>query len=431
MKIAFIETPSPWLIRKHVQIPLGPLYLSTILKNYGYDVSVIRPNNVDDLDSAMSFDVICFSGTTLEYPMNIECAKWIKSRDPHKKLILGGVHATALPEDVVKDGFFDAVFAGEAENHIVKLIQDVENNTLKSLYQTNELIQDLDTIPFPDRGLVPNSTGGDVFAYGKNYKGTGNQNFITTRGCPFNCAFCASKYVWKGKVRFRSVENIINEMKSLIKATQIRQLRICDDNVTSNPKRCYDLCRAIIDNKLDIVWRCSVRAESLTPEIAEIMKASGCREISPGIESGDQRVLDYLNKNTSLDAMSEGCENAQSAGLTIRALLMIGTPGERRDTPEINHVYLKKLKFDMITLSTFIPLPGTAVWRNPEKYNCTILSKDFRKYNKDYWVSIHGKAQKRTYEPLIQNHFMTLEQQIDNVRRMEEIVESFAKINKG
>ena len=110
---------------------------------------------------------------------------------------------------------------------------------------------------------------------------------------------------------------------------------------------------------------------------------------------------------------------------------MIGTPGERENTPEINRDYLDKLDFDMITLSTFTPLPGSPIWDDPEKYNCEILSTDFNKYNQYYWVRRNGKGAKREYEPMIHNKFLTIEQMKDNVSRMEAYVEETGKCNKG
>jgi len=161
------------------------------------------------------------------------------------------------------------------------------------------------------------------------------------------------------------------------------------------------------------------------------MFAAGCREVWPGIESGDQRVLDYLDKRADAEKMLEGCANAKKAGLKIKALFMIGTPGEREDTPEINRAYMKALDFDMITLSTFTPLPGSPIWADPNKYNCEILSRDFRKYNQYYWVRKNGKEAKREYEPMIHNKFLTIEQMKDNVRRMEAYVEETGRCNKG
>jgi len=127
-----------------------------------------------------------------------------------------------------------------------------------------------------------------------------------------------------------------------------------------------------------------------------------------------------------------GCKNARKAGLKIKTLFMIGTPGERIDTPEINRDYMNRLDFDMITLSTFTPLPGSPIWNDPiGRYNCEILSRDFRKYNQYNWVMKNGKKVEREYEPMIHNKFLTIDQMKDNVMRMRRYVEETGKYNKG
>ena len=425
MNVLFLETPSPYLVRQHAQIPLGLLYLATIAKKARYNVELVRPLTLEEIKKYSGFDIICLSATTLEYPMTCDVASFIREYFPDTKILIGGTHATALPEEVRFSNLFDSVCVGEGERTILHMIKDVEENRLLPIYFPLGFIGDLDDIPFPDRSLIKGNHGGNIFID----KETGNENIITSRGCPFDCAFCASQSMWKRKVRYRSVNNIIAEIQDIINKYGTRVFRIADDNITSNPKRCLEFCKAI--TPLNVEWRCSIRAESVTSEVAKALVQAGCLEISPGIESGDQRVLDYLNKRTTLEKMRVGCENAKRVGIGIRALMMIGTPGESPNTPEKNRDYLKILPYDMATLSTFLPLPGTPIWDSPEIFNCEILSKDFRKYNKDYWIRVNNKAQKREYEPLIWNKFLTLDQQIDNVRRMEHYIEELGKYNRG
>jgi len=425
MKIAFMETPSPWLIRKNSQVSLGLLYLATILKNEGYDVQFLRPESFGEL---RGFDIICMGGTTLEYPMNENCARWLKKDSPETKIFIGGPHVTALYDEMYDTEFFDSICVGEGESLILKMVEDAQAGKLCKIYQ-NGFVKDLDSIPFPDRSLIKGSHGGDIFAYGKNYKGEGNENVITSRGCPYDCAFCAWKSMWNGTMRYRSIDNVIEEIEGIIELSGIRQIRFSDDLMTWNKKRCLEMCDRL--KELNIVWRASVRADSLTPEICEALASAGCKEISPGIESGDQRVLDFLNKKTTTEKMREGCKNAKQAGITVRALFMIGTPGEHPDTPEINRDYIETLDFDMITLSTYIPFPGSPIWDDPEAYYCTILSDNFRKYNKDYWVMMNNDKMKREYEPLIHNKILTLDEQRDNVTRMERYVEEMGRYNQG
>lgn len=424
MKILFIETPNPQNVRAHAQIPLGLLYLSTVVKQAGNDVTFARPSTISEIEQYKDYDIVCLSSTTLEYPMTCNVAKFIREKFKETKILIGGTHATALPLDVKNSNLFDAICVGEGEVMILNMIEDVIHNDLQPIYYSL-LMENIDDIPFPNRSLIEGQHGGRIFMDIE----TTNENIITSRGCPFNCAFCASQSMWDRKVRYRSINNIVAEIEDIIEKYNTKVFRIADDNVTSNPKRCLEFCKAIAP--LNIEWRCSIRAESITKEMAQALYNAGCREISPGIESGDQRVLDHLNKNTTLEKMRVGCENAKKAGLKVRALMMIGTPGERKDTPEINRDYLKILPYDMVTLSTFVPLPGTPIWNKPEQFNCEILTKDFMLYNKDYYVSAKYQSVKRSYTPLIHNRFLTLKQQIDNVKRMEQYIEELGKYNRG
>lgn len=427
MRIVFVETPSPWLVRRDMHIPLGPLYLATVLKQVGYDVRLARPERIKDI--FQNDDIICMSGTTLEYPMNIEYAKWIKAFYPNKLIFIGGSHATAMWEDISKNNLFDAIGVGEGEAIILDMVKDVERGKLKSLYFSNGLIKDIDTIPLPDRSLIEGVYGKNIFLNRNTYRSGGAENITTSRGCSFNCAFCASHSMWNRRIRYRSTENIVAEIEGIINSTGTRQFTICDDNFTLNRKKCIKLCNAI--KELDIVWRCLVRADSLDSEICEALVVAGCKEIWAGIESGDQRLLDFLDKRINAEKMLIGCRNAKRAGLTIKALFMIGTPGERSNTPELNRDYMRKLDFDMITLSMFTPLPGSPIWDDPDKYNCEILSTDFREYNQYYWIMKKGKKVKKEYEPVIHNKFLTIEQMKSNVARMQAYVEDTGRYNRG
>lgn len=427
MKIVFVETPSPWLVRRDMHIPLGPLYLATILKREGYNVRFARPERIEDI--FQDVDIVCMSGTTLEYPMNVEYAIWIKECRPNIKIFLGGLHATVMWRDIGTKDCFDAICVGEGESVIIDMVRDVEEDKLNKLYSPNGFIDDLDAIPFPDRTLIEGSYGKGIFLNRKTYISGGTESIMASRGCPYNCAFCASHSIWDGKIRYRSTENIVSEIRQIIESTRTRQFVFFDDNLALNRKKCLELCEAF--KEFDIAWRCLVRADNLDPEICEALATSGCKEIWPGIESGDQRVLDMLNKRINAEEMLEGCKNAKKAGLEIRALFMIGTPGERIDTPEINRDYLNKLDFDMITLSTFMPYPGSPIWNNPDKFNSEILSCEFTQYHKDFFYMENGKRMKREYEPICHNKFLTIEQMKSNVKRMEAYVEETGKCNKG
>lgn len=428
MKIIFAITPSPWLVRQSLHIALGPLYLATILKREGYDVRIARPKSKEDFVDFQDADIICMSSTTLEYPMNVECVAWVRDHFPNIKIFLGGTHVTAMYHNVFASDLFDAIGVGEGERIILDMVRDVERGEPKKIYFSSGFIKNLDTIPFPDRTLIEGTYGGNIFANRKNYLTGGSESVITSRGCPFNCAFCNSYSMWKGKIRYRSTENIVSEISQII-TTGRRQFGIWDDDLLLNRKRCLELCRML--KELDIVWRCEARADRLDSGVCEALVLAGCKEIALGIESGDQRVLDFLDKRINAERMIEGCRTAKKAGLKIKVLFMIGTPGERSDTPEINRDYIDRLDFDILSLSMFMPLPGSPIWNDPNKYQCRILNEDFREYNPHQFIMKDGKIVEKDYEPMIHNKILTIPQMKGNVERMKTYVKEMGKYNKG
>lgn len=427
MKVAFVEVPCPWLVRPYAQVPLGPLYLATILNKEGVVAHHCRPKSINEVSEMKDFDVIAFSGTTLEYPQVERFARRCREVIPDARIWYGGPHATCCGD--LSESCFDAVGVGEAESYIVEMARDTERGRLKRRYVADEPIQDLDSIPYPDRGLIAGSHGGAIFSFGESFKGTGHENVITSRGCPWDCHFCASKVIWGERVRLRSAENVVGEIRGIVNGG-CQQIRFADDNIATNPNRLFEMCESFRD--FDIAWRCSVRADTLLQkEVCVAMARAGCKEVSVGIESGDQRVLDVLNKKADIVKMKAGCEMAAKCGINVRGLFMIGTPGERENTPEKNVEFIREVPFKSVTMSIYVPLPGSAVWYNPEKFQCEITSRDFSQYNKDFWIKDGDKKKMQEARVLIRNLLLSEEQQVENVRRMQEYVLHSGKANLG
>jgi len=416
VKIALVEAPAPWLVRQHTQAPLGLLYLAAALRRRGHDVGIVRPKNVPELMGCHGCDVIGFGGTTLENPSVVAMARWVRKHLPKVSIWYGGIHVTAMGGIVDEGDLFDCIVVGEADGLIGPLSEIWEKNLPFNRIQRGVAPQDLDALEFPARDLLT-ARGGSVLSFHEDCDGS--ENLITSRGCPYSCAFCASQIAANGKLRWRSAESVIAELDLLLDGG-IRTLRFEDDNFTANIPRLRELTPRM--SRMPIRWHASARAQNLTPEVCDLLVQAHCQELSVGIESGDQRVLDRLNKKVTIDQLVQGCQNAHDAGIHVRALWMTGTPGEEPDTPELNLRLMERLKVHSHALATFIPLPGTPVWNNPEKFQVDIIDRDFRHYNQWLWRQQGGHIVKAEYHPLIRNWRISTKTQHQNVYRMRNYV---------
>ncbi len=429
MKIAFVETPSPYLVTKGSIISLGMLSLATMLNYHGHDATLENPPTIQSLGIYADADIICLGGTSLEYPMTAKCAEWIQSNLPNVMVFFGGIHATTMTDEVVESGLFDAVCVGEGEIAILRMVSDMALGKLQPLYHAEPVVTKLDIFPHPDRSLIREERSSTLFSHGEQYFGTKSESIMTSRGCPNRCSFCASNAMWGRHVRFRSVDNVLSEIRHIIDMTGVRQFGFWDDTLTLNKKRCIELCAGL--QELDIAWKCMGRAAGLDAEICKALKDAGCKDLALGFESGDQRVLDVLQKDVKKEAMLNGCRHATDAGLNVRGMFMTGTPGEREDSPELTIEYINTLNINAVSLFLFTPLPGSAIWNTPEKYNCEILTRDFAKYNEYCYGMENGEKVRLDYEPLIHNKFLTMLQMADNVERMRKYIEATNLENKG
>jgi len=246
------------------------------------------------------------------------------------------------------------------------------------------IISDIDTLPFPSRTLfdmnvVVNKTGIHTTAY----KGSGEATTIlTSRGCPYECAYCC-KIPQTSKVRLRSPENIIDEIHQVMQTYNVCHFRFPDDMFTVSRSRVMKLCDLILNEGLEIYWMCITRLDSVDDALLEKMYAAGCREISCGVESGSQRMLNAMNKRTTVEKNKEGIAKIKASGMEVKEFLIFGFPGEDDESVNDTMQFVLDTRPDKVTLSTFVPLPGSDVWRNPEKYGIDIKS-DWGEYY-FYW----------------------------------------------
>lgn len=373
MLIDLIRVPDPNCIDDLLDEPLGLLYLGASLKNNGYQVRITNlagcsfecwKSNIQEADL---YGIQLYTPTV---NIAIEIAKFIKINFPKKPVICGGAHPTALPNSEALS-IFDNLILGEGERSIITVADSHRDK--KSIPRTikSSFIKNLDTIPFPDRDLV------DMDIFHRKVEGKRCFGIIGSRGCCYKCAFCDTA-LFGETLRARSIDNIVEEIKYVISKYNVRHFEFFDDIFLIRKEQLIEFKNKIKD--LGIIYRCNSRADTLTKERCEIIYDSGCRTLCFGIESGSQKILNAMKKNTTVEKNLAAIKMAQEAHLTTIGYFILGFPGETKETIQETIEFIKNSNIAQVQFYTFIPLPGCEVYKHPERFAAKIISRNFSDY---------------------------------------------------
>lgn len=394
MKILLINPPSPFLIDQKAFPPLSVLYIAAYLRAYGFDVEVkdMQDTNVQRALSGTDAEICGITATTPQYSYAKEIMQFVN--DHYDKLIvIGGPHVSSAPEQCKADGF-DVVVIGEGERAMLDIVNDFFING-SSTYDSirRDYIYNIDTIPFPARDLI------DIKSYGYDIEGGKATTIITSRGCPYNCAFC-SKDVWQRKVRFHSPEYVYNELKHVQDTYGFNNFQFLDDSLGLDKKRLVKICDLI--TPLDLKWRCYMRSNNVTVDMLKAMKQAGCVEIGIGVESGSQKILDVVDKKTSVASNTLMVKMCKAVGIITNVFIMIGLPGETPTTVAATKQWMEEVKPDKFGFNIFMPYVGTPIYNNPNLYDIQIHPIDEAKM----WV----KGRQGEYSSFISTAALTKEE---------------------
>jgi len=390
MKSGFLITSNKQNFKPFRNQPIGALYLSTILEQHfkdRLDVSMIdlRSINTDDaIYHVPEKDIYMYSVTTPDYMDTKKIVSEIRETYPNAKHIAGGPHIEALPSESLE--VFDAISFGEGEESIKNIVEDIFNSRLKRVYKQQEDI-DINLYPYASRKYLPKSAVIQPEILNKENSGLKGTSVLFSRGCPFRCHFCASPIY--GKVRFRSPEFITEEIEYLKKGYGIEALAIKDDNsipVGKNIAKPY--LEAIA--KANIRWRGQSRANGIDRDTIKLAKESGCVEIAVGIESVSKKVLKIINKKIELDYAKKYLRELKEEGIDRRLLLITGLPGEQKDIADRTIEFIKETEPSSVLFSILCPVPGSEMYRNPDKFGMKID----RKVPYDNYMSAVGRYDK-------------------------------------
>lgn len=383
----------------HEMQPNNLCYLAAVTRQAGFETKIIdSPALRLDIRNALeqikgySPEYVGVTATSCSVENAGKLATAIKQHNRGIVTILGGVHLSALPENTMqrfKD--FDIGVIGEGEKTIVHLLKalaeksdlrDVkgiifrkENNFI--ITSPRETIDDLDILPMPAWDLLP-----DFSHYAPNLSSFHRfpvVNLVTSRGCNKNCIFC-DRPVFGRKVRTHSPTYIMDTIKYLHQHYNIREIVFNDPDFSFSKERTLRLCKMMRDKKIRLSWTCLVRVDSIDQDVLLEMRKAGCWQIGVGIESGSQKILNILSKDTQLDKIEESIHLLDKIGFNIIGYFIIGSPLETENTIKETMAFIKRIKIDNIKVDFFTPYPGSTIYKEIRK---------FGNFNED-WSKLNG-----------------------------------------
>ena len=316
--------------------------------------------------------VVGLTAATPTIHIALKVAAAIKKISLKPKVVLGGPHASFMSNEMIKSNHIDIVVRGEGETIMVDLVKSIKNNKgLKHVkgitylennkIKTNppaKLIENLDELPFPARELLPI----------EKYKPQPDmvirapaKVLTTSRGCPYNCIYCGSRYISGKKYRYYRAEKAIEEIELLINKYAARQLIFWDDSFIINEERTKKLCNLMIEKGINkkVVWYCCTRVNTVTPGLLKLMYKAGCRIISYGIETASQRLLNKIKKGITIEQIENAVKWTNEAKIECRATFMLGIPTETRKESLATIKFAKHLNLSRVKFSLATPYPGT------------------------------------------------------------------------
>lgn len=375
MRVLLIYPPGK---TSFVTPPLGLMYLAASLKKAGHEPAILdfllNKFNKDLLfEKVKTAKLIGVSAVTPLIANAMKLANLIKERFPEKIIVFGGPHPTLLPEETLKTcENIDFIVKGEGETRINHLIDCLEGRKTKDNLDgiafredgaivdlpQKECIEDLNELPPPARDSVSIETYSNFLE--SRWKPA--TTMLTSRGCPFLCIYC-SKPISGNIFRARSPENVLREIEYLKERYKIREIIFYDDSFTFDRQRIIEICRLLIEKKLNIKWKCETRVNLVDQDLLQLMKKAGCYLIGYGIESGNQRILNILKKGIMLDSVKRAVELTKKTGIETLGYFMLGIPGESEKEIKETIEFAKNLNVDYAQFSIATAFPGTELYQ--------------------------------------------------------------------
>jgi radical SAM superfamily enzyme YgiQ (UPF0313 family) len=358
--------------------PLGLLYIGALLEKNGYEVRIfdVFPYDDRDIPALLEYkpDIVGMTVLTDYLKRAHHLAQIIRQSLTLQSFIVGGVHVTVLPEESLTHLQADIAVVGEGEYTMLELCdhlskgrdwrftkgiayRDRQGNF--TLTESHPFIEDLDGLPLPARHLLNFEEYLLPPGIIRGHWSERSTTVMTSRGCPFQCIWCGSQCTFGRKVRYRSVENVLDELEALRRDYQVDTVWFVDDTFTLSKQRVLQFCKRIRERGIILTFGCQGHVKTADEEMFAAMKDAGFVQVDFGVESGSDRVLKALKKNSNAEVIKGAFNAARKAGLRTMATFMFGSPEETYEDVSITMRLAKEIRPNFVSSFFITPYPGT------------------------------------------------------------------------
>ncbi len=411
MRLMLVNVPFPCNTRHKKVLPLGLLYIASFLRRElkGLEVAVVDGqvsdmSEDDVLRSVLHWepDVVGFGFWTLQAEMVYRISDRLRKKASGIRIIHGGVHPTIFPEEALQHS--DVVVVREGELTMLELVRRMKegggfsgvrgtvhrNDGTIVFEQAREFVKDLDSLPLPAWDLV------DIRKYDTQFHIHGGLRLpvIGSRGCPYSCSYCGSPLMWERRVRYRSPESVVGEIRSIKEQLHIDQIHFWDDNLFMKRSYIEKLLNLMVSEELNVRWTGLTRASHLkrNADLVPLARKAGCIGMEIGIESANPETFKQIHKNEDLETLLEVSEIQKANGMYPMFTYMAFNPGETIHGYYLQGKFIDRLHDGLPWADYFHPLPfplyigqmctphpGTALYREAHKYGF-VLAKRWSDY---------------------------------------------------
>ncbi len=358
-------------------VPLGLSYLATVLREHGYEV-IISDSQFQDrkdvLKQAATADVVGITSMTFNFFEALRMVSDIKRVNPATQIVMGGNHVTFTDVETLQNHpFVDVIVRNEGEATMVELLRAFSGGDLSEVKgityregdtirrnQERPFMRNLDNFSFPALDLL------DAQRY---YTAGGIPHIISARGCPYRCMFCSTSSMWGHTIRLRSPKNVVDEIEHLLEKYKFKELNFADDTFTIVHSHVMEICEEIMKRGLEVEWGCNIRVDTLSEDLVQTMRKAGCNAFFVGVESGNQKTLDFMKKKTTISQIRKAVELAKKNSIKTALSCILGFPNETYSDVQNTIDFMVNLKGDSYLFNFLLVFPGTELYRRRKELN--------------------------------------------------------------